>query len=164
MLEIIVFVNGLGVQEKSSSLVLPIVPNRIEVGFAICEEWYVDFAGAYLFVPADGFDLFAVIAEGNVLAHEVYLAEDGEEMLEGDIKLSSDSYGYHLLLLVDLVLQLYPLLLLVELPLPLVELSVVVNHGCILHTHFVDHRLLAAPNLCFPNLLHILHAKLVCHV
>ena len=74
------------------------------MGLSVGEEGHVYFAGAYSLVSAQNFDLLAVVAEGDVLSHEIDLGYDGEELGGGDVELSLYSDGYLFLVLVYFIL------------------------------------------------------------
>ena len=145
----IVLVDGFRVEEETAGFLHAVVANGVEVGFPVGEKGDVYFAGADSLISADFFKFLAVVAEGYVLAHEIYLSNDGEELDNGDVEFPLDSYSDLFLLLEDFVLQGYSFALFVEDPPRFVELLVKSSHSHVLLGYLVYHCLSVLWNLTF---------------
>ena len=145
----LILVDSFGVQEETASLFHAVVADGVEIGFPVGEEWDVYFAGANSLIPADFFKFLTVIAEGDILTHQIYLRDNGQKLYDGDVKFPLDSYCNLLLLLEDFILQSYSFALFIENPAGFVELLVKSSHGHILLGYSVYHCLSVLWDLTF---------------
>ncbi len=83
-------------------------------------------------VSADIFELFTVITEGNVLAHEVDFRDYSYKLFQGNMTLTIDPDGNQVLQFIDFILKLDVVLLLIENPLSAVELLIKRCHKLVL--------------------------------
>ena len=68
-----IFIDGLRVKKETACFLHTIVANSVEICLSISEERNIDLAGSYSLISAYHFHFMAVIAERDILSHQIDL-------------------------------------------------------------------------------------------